>query len=181
MVLSLEDLAGVEKPSAASLTLRRGEVLGIAGLIGAGRTELLRAVYGLDAVRSGPWKLHFPHPYSSLVGPAGRDGKPGGLEKAMTELALYNLDDDIGEKHDVSAQHPEVVERLTALAERARADLGDSHTDRKGTGIRGPATLHQQLSHVVVCDCARMNCGQVGQRSLIVSQHDQNRGSVVAI
>jgi ribose transport system ATP-binding protein len=34
----------------ASFTLRRGEVLGIAGLVGSGRTELLRALYGLDRV-----------------------------------------------------------------------------------------------------------------------------------
>ncbi len=51
--LSIEDLAGVEKPVAAGLALRRGEVLGIAGLVGAGRTELVRAVFGLDPVRSG--------------------------------------------------------------------------------------------------------------------------------
>jgi ribose transport system ATP-binding protein len=35
------------------LTLRRGQIVGIAGLIGAGRTELLRAIFGLNAVRSG--------------------------------------------------------------------------------------------------------------------------------
>lgn len=52
-VLALEALRGVGKPLAASLELRRGEVLGIAGIVGAGRTELLRAVFGLDAVRSG--------------------------------------------------------------------------------------------------------------------------------
>ena len=42
-VLELKNLSGPIKPTAASLSLRRGEVLGIAGLIGAGRTELLRA------------------------------------------------------------------------------------------------------------------------------------------
>ncbi|HEY2509943.1 MAG TPA: sugar ABC transporter ATP-binding protein [Polyangiaceae bacterium] len=53
VVLELEALAGARKPTSASLALRRGEVLGIAGLVGAGRTEMLRAVFGLDAVRSG--------------------------------------------------------------------------------------------------------------------------------
>jgi len=36
-----------------TLDLARGEVLGVAGLIGSGRTELVRAVFGLDAVVSG--------------------------------------------------------------------------------------------------------------------------------
>ncbi|HEV3164493.1 MAG TPA: ATP-binding cassette domain-containing protein [Isosphaeraceae bacterium] len=52
-VLDLSGLAGRVLPRRADLTLRRGEVLGIAGLVGAGRTELLRAIFGLDAVRSG--------------------------------------------------------------------------------------------------------------------------------
>ncbi len=40
-------------PGAAGLALRSGEVLGIAGLLGAGRTRLLRGVFGLAPVRSG--------------------------------------------------------------------------------------------------------------------------------
>lgn len=36
-----------------SLTLRAGEIVGIGGLIGAGRTELCRAIFGLDTVASG--------------------------------------------------------------------------------------------------------------------------------
>ncbi len=56
-VLQIHDLAGTWKPASASLTLHRGEVLGIAGLVGAGRTELLRAVFGLDPIRRGEIKL----------------------------------------------------------------------------------------------------------------------------
>ncbi|MCH8978416.1 MAG: sugar ABC transporter ATP-binding protein, partial [Armatimonadetes bacterium] len=52
-LLQIEGLCGVTKPSGASLEVRRGEVVGIAGLGGSGRTELLRAVFGLDRVRSG--------------------------------------------------------------------------------------------------------------------------------
>jgi ribose transport system ATP-binding protein len=53
VILSLVDLAGVEAPRDVSFELRRGEILGIAGLVGAGRTELLRCLMALDPVRSG--------------------------------------------------------------------------------------------------------------------------------
>jgi ribose transport system ATP-binding protein len=46
------DLDGVI-PGAATLKLHRGEIVGIAGLVGAGRSRLLRAVFGLEPVRSG--------------------------------------------------------------------------------------------------------------------------------
>ncbi|MEM1070153.1 MAG: sugar ABC transporter ATP-binding protein [Planctomycetota bacterium] len=39
--------------SAISVALRRGEIFGVAGLVGAGRTELLRAVFGLDHTDRG--------------------------------------------------------------------------------------------------------------------------------
>jgi ribose transport system ATP-binding protein len=52
-VLELRALAGENKPRSASLTLREGEILGVAGLIGAGRTETLRACFGLDRVTGG--------------------------------------------------------------------------------------------------------------------------------
>jgi ribose transport system ATP-binding protein len=49
---ALLDLSGVE-PGAATFTLHRGEVLGIAGLVGSGRTRFLRALFGLEPVKSG--------------------------------------------------------------------------------------------------------------------------------
>jgi ribose transport system ATP-binding protein len=52
-LLTLTHLSGVRLPHDASLELRRGEVVGLAGLMGSGRTELLRAVFGLDRVKSG--------------------------------------------------------------------------------------------------------------------------------
>jgi ribose transport system ATP-binding protein len=57
VVLEIENLAGPDKPESASLTLRRGEVLGIFGLVGAGRTELLRCLFGLEPIRKGRIKL----------------------------------------------------------------------------------------------------------------------------
>ncbi len=57
VILEIEDLAGLEKPKSASLELHRGEVLGIAGLVGAGRTELLRSMFGLEPVKRGRIRL----------------------------------------------------------------------------------------------------------------------------
>jgi ribose transport system ATP-binding protein len=53
VVLSLAGLSGDPLPKEVSFELRRGEILGIAGLVAAGRTELLRSVFGLDPVRRG--------------------------------------------------------------------------------------------------------------------------------
>lgn len=79
----------------------------------------------LQAVRSGNWKLHLP------LKPKRRNwGKP----EPGCPLQLYDLDADIAEQNNVADKHPDVVERLLALAEKARDDLGD--TGRKGKGQR---------------------------------------------
>ncbi len=67
----------------------------------------------LEAVRSGPWKLHL-----SLA-----DG-PVGQRKGTARPQLFHLGEDIGETRDVSADHPDIVARLQALAETQHADLG---------------------------------------------------------
>jgi arylsulfatase A len=95
----------------------------------------------LQAVRSGKWKLHFPHEYRALTGTPGQDGRPNGYSQQRIGLALYDLEADVGEKNNVAEQHPEVVARLTALAEKAREDLGDALTQRKGANVRESGRL----------------------------------------
>ncbi|MBL4885774.1 MAG: arylsulfatase, partial [Planctomycetaceae bacterium] len=90
----------------------------------------------LQAIRSGDWKLHFPHSYRSLVGDPGKDGIPAGYAQRKTTYELYNLKTDQGETTNVIAKHPEVVARLKKLAEQARDELGDSSTKQKGKGTR---------------------------------------------
>ncbi|MDX2036076.1 MAG: sugar ABC transporter ATP-binding protein [Isosphaeraceae bacterium] len=57
VILKLEGVGGRRRPIAASLEAHRGEIVGIAGLVGAGRTELIRAIYGLDEVRRGSVRI----------------------------------------------------------------------------------------------------------------------------
>ncbi|MCK5941313.1 MAG: sugar ABC transporter ATP-binding protein, partial [Planctomycetes bacterium] len=57
VAVSVENLKGAKAPQTASFELRYGEVLGIAGLVGSGRTEMIRAIFGLDSVKSGSVKI----------------------------------------------------------------------------------------------------------------------------
>ncbi len=101
----------------------------------------------LQAVRSGNWKLHFPHDYRTLNGrEGGTGGQPVRYDTGHTELALYNLAEDIGESKNVAEDHPETVERLQALAEQARKELGDSATQRRGSGVRPPGRVQDEAN-----------------------------------
>lgn len=53
VVLRLNGIKGKKMAERVDLTLREGEILGVAGLIGAGRTETLRTVFGLDRIEKG--------------------------------------------------------------------------------------------------------------------------------
>ena len=68
-ILELTGVGGMKRPRSASLQLRRGEVLGVAGLVGAGRTEMLRTIFGLDRVKHGTVRVAA---YTSAATPARR-------------------------------------------------------------------------------------------------------------
>ncbi len=71
----------------------------------------------VEAVRVGKWKLH--------------------VHKRREEFhALHNLETDIGETTDVSAENPEIVEDLTARLAAHRRDVGDTLTGVEGANCR---------------------------------------------
>lgn len=74
VLLEVSELAGERKPRAASFVLRRGEIFGIAGLVGSGRTELLRAIAGLEPVRGGTVARRAPRGMGLLSEDRGGEG-----------------------------------------------------------------------------------------------------------
>jgi len=95
-VLSLESFAapGVRR---AEFQLRKGEILGLAGLVGAGRTELMRAIYGLAPVRAGRIAV--------------RGFSPGGGPHGRIRAGLGMVSED--RKSEGLAQNQSIVDNLT--------------------------------------------------------------------
>jgi arylsulfatase A len=91
--------------------------------------------YNLEAVRRGPWKLALK-PQNFSMGFKENDKQHG---EDKPGLRLYNLADDIGETANVAEQHPEVVSKLKALAEKMAASLCDGSA--KGAGVRPPGRV----------------------------------------
>lgn len=98
VIARLNSLRGERLPREATLELRRGEVLGIAGLVGAGRTELLRALMGLERVVSGELRVlelsgaRAPHErWEQGVGMLSEDRKSEGLALGLSIAANLGL------------------------------------------------------------------------------------------
>ncbi len=85
----------------------------------------------LQAVRSGPWKLFLPLDSFSR--------HPHFKRGQSATAALFNVVDDIGSTSNVAEEHPDVVKKLTQLAEVARNDLGDR--SKPGKGQREPGKI----------------------------------------
>src|SRR5258706_3104933 len=98
-LLDVRDLAGRDAPRHVSLTLHRGEILGIAGLVGAGRTESFRTLFALDPRAGGTATLdgvvveHFSSRDWNRrgVGMLSEDRKAEGLAQSLSCLANITL------------------------------------------------------------------------------------------
>jgi ribose transport system ATP-binding protein len=122
VVLTLRDVKSSRMAEPVSLDLRRGEIFGLAGLVGAGRTETLRTVFGLDAAERGAVDL------------AGRripGGKPWrGIERGLGLLSEDRqgeglaLSRSIADNITLSRFAPYKKRGILSVKKRSRAAAG---------------------------------------------------------
>jgi ribose transport system ATP-binding protein len=136
IVLDVRDLSAPPAVIHASLQLRRGEILGIAGLVGSGRTELVRSIFGLDpatdgtlTLRAGSERLGGAHPGTRVrqgFGFLSEDRKGEGLALPLSiadNLTLTGIR-ACGRRWgwiDLRRQHRRADEWITRLGIRARS------------------------------------------------------------
>lgn len=77
---------------------------------------ILHSSKGVYAIRKGPWKL-----IATSGGILGKGGKRQKTQEDPGHAQLFNLENDPGEKSDVSGAHPEIAQSLTTILEGDRA------------------------------------------------------------
>lgn len=99
------------------------------------------AGYNLQAVRQGKWKL-------AVANQPDASAKKGEAE-ALKNPRLYDLDAEIGERTNLAAQHPDVVDKLQAKIDRMQSEIGGNDpTQRRPAGqAENPKTLYPTESN----------------------------------
>jgi len=142
VVFAAEGLKGARMSEPVSLEVRRGEIVGLAGLIGAGRTETLRTIFGLDAAESGtvtvagqpagrltPWRM-----IARGLGLLSEDRQGEGL--ALTRSLADNI--------TLSRFGP--YRRLGFLSSRKRTEAAARWIDELNIKAQGPRQAAAGLS-----------------------------------
>ncbi len=128
-ILEIRDVATLTFPHArASLTVHEGEIVGLAGLVGAGRTELARAVFGIDPVVHGEIIFNGePLPGGDVAAAIGRGmGLVPEDRKGQGLLLDFSIAENIAlpSLSRLSSGGTVSVERELELAEASRRNLG---------------------------------------------------------
>jgi ribose transport system ATP-binding protein len=140
-VLEVTGLKGKSFPRSATFELRRGEVLGIAGLMGAGRTEMVRAIFGLDPVRAGRIRVGA---YTGPASPARRLRQSVGLLSEDRQHEGVATSRSIGE--NLTLSRLDGLGPLGLVLPRRVAQASRTWIEKLSIQCRGPGQRVRDLS-----------------------------------
>jgi ABC-type sugar transport system ATPase subunit len=143
VVLEIRQFARPPHVNNVSFQLRRGEILGLAGLIGAGRTELARLIMGADKKTAGTLALNgrrieIRHPADAVacrIGYVSEDRKRLGLVLGMTVRENCTM-----------TVHRQIVNRLGLIRRRAENEIADRYISRLQMKVSSREQITRNLS-----------------------------------
>lgn len=145
VVLELRGVSRSPKVRNVTLSVRSGEVLGLAGLVGAGRTELARLIFGADALEEGEidlegWPYRPRSPYEAV-----ERGVVLVPEERRSEGLI--LDNSVAFNLNLPHLRPtRLVQGLPLVGVRKGNRRAQGIIDRLGIKTNSPATPVRQLS-----------------------------------
>ncbi|HEV2564343.1 MAG TPA: sugar ABC transporter ATP-binding protein [Microvirga sp.] len=141
-VLKVEHLAAGRKVRDVSFEVRSGEIVGLAGLLGAGRTESVRAVFGADKPESGTIK--FDGRENAIAAPS--DAIQAGMGFCSEDRKLDGIIPDMSVRENLTlALMPHLARRGIVDESRSR-DIVDRFIKRLGIRCSGPEQRIRELS-----------------------------------
>lgn len=143
-----EEILKVEKLSRSgylnniNLSLRKGEIIGIAGLVGAGRTELARALFGVDSIDSGKVFIHGKR--SKLNSP--RDAINNRIGFLTEDRKSQGLIMTMSVKENITLPNLKRFSKWGVIDKRAEEATSVRHCDELDIRIAGQNQLVMNLS-----------------------------------
>jgi ribose transport system ATP-binding protein len=126
-----------------SLAVRPGEILGLYGLVGAGRSELAKAVLGLERITAGTVEVHGEQARIRNVGEALRRYRIGYVTEDRKDEGLF-LDQPVARNIAVTVWRR--LARAGIIPDRRERALAETYVERLGIRISSPQQLAGQLS-----------------------------------
>jgi len=141
-VLSVRNLAAGRKVRDVSFEVRPGEIVGLAGLLGAGRTESVRVVFGADKPDSGT--IDFADTENAIATPS--DAIKAGMGFCSEDRKLEGIVPDMSVRENLTlALMPQLARRGIVDEARSR-EIVDRFIKRLGIRCAGPEQRIRELS-----------------------------------
>jgi ribose transport system ATP-binding protein len=132
--LEIRDLRTPAYPNrAVSLDLRHGEILGLAGLVGSGRTELARAIFGIDTPLGGSLKLNG----EPIVVETPRRAIERGLYLVPEDRKRASLLLDLSVAKNISL--PDLKSYSAGIIVKAKQEIANADVQKKRLNIKAPS------------------------------------------
>lgn len=136
--LEIQDLRTPAFPDrTVSLNVRRGEILGLAGLVGSGRTELARAIFGIDSPLGGSLKLHG----EPIVIKSPRSAIQRGLYLVPEDRKRASLLLDVSIAENISL--PDLRSYAAGTIVSASREIQNADVQKKRLNIKAPSVMTQ--------------------------------------
>ena len=141
-VLTVQNLAAGRKVRNVSFEVGSGEIVGLAGLLGAGRTESVRAVFGADKPDSG--RITFAGCENAIASPS--DAIQAGMGFCSEDRKLEGIIPDMSVRENLTlALMPHLSRRGIVDEDRSR-EIVDRFIKRLGIRCSGPEQRIRELS-----------------------------------
>ena len=139
------EVSGLSRPGVfenVTFSVRKGEILGLAGLVGAGRTEIARAIFGLDPLRAGEIKIDgrkvsIPSPHDAMRHGIAYVPEDRGREGAVLEQSV---------RFNISLAVLDMLSSLGLVRAAGDRELSESFIERLSVRTSGPQQLVSALS-----------------------------------